>query len=67
MEVMPASLNKYLANLKADEEKLLCYFSVTENDSCSHGKVTWFQACRMPMQTSRGVSSLRKQGRHLRG
>lgn len=60
---MPASLNKYLANLQVDEEELPRYFSVTENDSCSHGKVTWFQACLMPVETSRGVSCPRKLGR----
>lgn len=63
MEEMPASLNKYLANLQVDEEELPRYFSVTENDSCSHGKVTWFQACLMPVETSRGVSCPRKLGR----
>lgn len=62
MEEMPASLNKYLANLQVDEEELPRYFSVTENDSCSHGKVTWFQACLMPVETSRGVSCPQKRG-----
>lgn len=62
MEEMPASLNKYLANLQVDEEELPRYFSVTENDSCGHGKVTWFQACLMPVETSRGVSCPQKRG-----